>query len=104
MNGLVPLPASPDAVLIARLEEHARAARGAHGIVHTASTYTDSAVDIAAMEALLSAWETGPFVFVSSLDVYGVVATAAFGAALTAVGAILSDFLLVYLDPRIRLS
>jgi peptide/nickel transport system permease protein len=37
-------------------------------------------------------------------DVYGVVATAAFGAALTAVGAILSDFLLVYLDPRIRLS
>ena len=37
-------------------------------------------------------------------DVYGVVATAAFGAALTAVGAILSDFLLVYLDPRIRLN
>lgn len=52
----------------------AAAARGTGGIVHTASTYTDSAVDIAAMEALLSAWEAGPFVFISSLDVYGFVA------------------------------
>jgi nucleoside-diphosphate-sugar epimerase len=49
----------------------ARAARGASGIIHTACTYGDSAVDIAAMEALLGAWGEGPFVFVSSLDVYG---------------------------------
>ncbi|MBT0566830.1 ABC transporter permease [Williamsia sp. CHRR-6] len=41
---------------------------------------------------------------ISKNDVHGVVATAAFGAALTAVGAILADFLLVYLDPRIRVS
>jgi nucleoside-diphosphate-sugar epimerase len=49
----------------------ARAARGASGIVHTACTYTELAVDVAAMEALLGAWESGPFVFISSLDVYG---------------------------------
>jgi nucleoside-diphosphate-sugar epimerase len=48
-----------------------RAARGASGIVHTACTYEDTAVDIAAMRALLAAWTSGPFVFLSSLDVYG---------------------------------
>jgi nucleoside-diphosphate-sugar epimerase len=48
-----------------------RATRGASGIVHAACTFTDSAVDIAAMEALLAGWQTGPFVFISSLDVYG---------------------------------
>jgi nucleoside-diphosphate-sugar epimerase len=49
----------------------ARAARGVDAIVHTAVTRGDSAVDIAAMEALLASWRTGPFVYMSSLDVYG---------------------------------
>ena len=61
---------------------------GATGIVHTACTFTDSMVDIAAMEALIDGWrsierkvqssDTGPFspsnvpfVYFSSLDVYG---------------------------------
>lgn len=47
------------------------AARGASGIVHAACTYGNSAVDIAAMGALLAEWRVGPFVFVSTLDVYG---------------------------------
>ena len=55
----------------------ARAARGATGIVHTACTYgdaaVDAAVDVAAMRALVSAWSAGPFVYLSSLDVYGLV-------------------------------
>jgi len=48
-----------------------RATRGATGIVHTACTYTDSAVDVAAMAVLLEGWADGPFVYLSSLDVYG---------------------------------
>jgi nucleoside-diphosphate-sugar epimerase len=48
-----------------------RAADGVTGIVHAACTFTDAAVDIAAMQALLDGWQTGPFVFFSSLDVYG---------------------------------
>lgn len=48
-----------------------RAAQGATGIVHTACTYTDSSVDIAAMQAVLAGWQAGRFVFLSSLDVYG---------------------------------
>jgi len=52
-------------------ESLARAARGTRGIVHAACTFTDSAVDIAAMQALLAGWQSGPFVFISSLDVYG---------------------------------
>lgn len=51
----------------------ARAARGVDGIVHAAVTMTDAEVDIAAMRALIAAWDHGPFVFVSSLDVYGLV-------------------------------
>ncbi|HJW09343.1 MAG TPA: NAD(P)-dependent oxidoreductase [Holophagaceae bacterium] len=49
----------------------ARAARGASGIVHAACTYTDGPADLAAMAALLGSWRTGPFIFISSLDVYG---------------------------------
>lgn len=49
----------------------ARAARGVDAIVHTAVTRGESAVDIAAMEALLASWRAGPFVYMSSLDVYG---------------------------------
>jgi nucleoside-diphosphate-sugar epimerase len=48
-----------------------RAVRGVAAIVHAACTFTDTAVDIAAMETLLTGWDTGPFVFISSLDVYG---------------------------------
>jgi nucleoside-diphosphate-sugar epimerase len=55
----------------------ARATRDTSGIVHTACTYTDAAVDVAAMEALLAGWTRGPFVFLSSLDVYGLVGAGA---------------------------
>ncbi|MDD7384088.1 MAG: ABC transporter permease [Actinomycetaceae bacterium] len=41
---------------------------------------------------------------ISKNDVNGVVATAAFTAVLTAVGAILSDIFVVALDPRVRVS
>ena len=51
----------------------ARAARGTTGIVHLACTYTDLAADLAAMRALLESWREGPFVFTSTLDVYGLV-------------------------------
>lgn len=52
-------------------------------------------------------WEGMGRYFVTSIntnDVYGVVAVAAFGAVATAVGAILADFAVVYLDPRVRVS
>lgn len=45
--------------------------------------------------------------FIKSLngnDIHGVVAVAAFGAVMTAVGAILSDLIVLYLDPRVRVS
>lgn len=41
---------------------------------------------------------------ISTNDVHGVVAVAAFGALMTAVGAILADLVIVALDPRIRVS
>jgi amino acid adenylation domain-containing protein len=47
------------------------AADGAAAIVHAACTFTDPDTDVAAMTALLSAWRGGPFVFISSTDVYG---------------------------------
>jgi len=43
------------------LESLKAAARGASGIVHAACTFTDSEVDIAAMQALTGAWQTGRF-------------------------------------------
>jgi nucleoside-diphosphate-sugar epimerase len=48
-----------------------RAVTGVSAIVHAACTFTDSAVDIAAMQTLLDGWQDGSFVFISSLDVYG---------------------------------
>jgi nucleoside-diphosphate-sugar epimerase len=68
--------ARPDGVEIALgdLRDHeslARAMRGATGVVHAACTFRDSAVDLAAMEVLVAGWSAGPFVFISSLDVYG---------------------------------
>ncbi|MFC7625605.1 ABC transporter permease [Microlunatus sp. GCM10028923] len=53
------------------------------------------------------AWEGMGRYFAKTLstnDVHGVVATAAFGALMTAVGAILSDLTIVVLDPRVRVS
>lgn len=37
-------------------------------------------------------------------DIHGVVAVAAFGALMTAIGAILADIAVVVLDPRVRVS
>jgi nucleoside-diphosphate-sugar epimerase len=49
-----------------------RAAQGVNGIIHAASTLSkDPEVDMAAMQVLLEAWDEGPFVFISSVDVYG---------------------------------
>lgn len=51
------------------------------------------------------AWEGMGSYFVSTIaknDIHGVVATAAFGAVLTAIGAILSDVAVAALDPRVR--
>lgn len=52
-----------------------RACEGVTGIVHAACTLTDSNIDIAAMQALLDGWQEGPFIFFSSLDVYGLSTT-----------------------------
>lgn len=41
---------------------------------------------------------------ISKNDIHGTVAIAAFGALLTAIGAILSDIVVVALDPRVRVS
>lgn len=41
---------------------------------------------------------------ISQNDVHGAVAVAAFGALMTAIGAILADIVVVILDPRIRVS
>lgn len=53
------------------------------------------------------AWEGMGRYFAKTLitnDVHGVVATAAFGALMTAIGALLSDLTIVVLDPRVRVS
>jgi len=50
-----------------------QAMQGATGVVHAASTFIQPEVDVPAMEALLDAWELGPFVYISSVDVYGFV-------------------------------
>lgn len=39
----------------------------------------------------------------SKNDVHGVVAVAAFGALMTAIGAVLADIATAFLDPRVRL-
>src|SRR5690606_4750564 len=41
---------------------------------------------------------------ISQNDINGVVAVAAFGAVMTAIGAILADIAVVALDPRVRVS
>jgi nucleoside-diphosphate-sugar epimerase len=47
------------------------AVRGATAIVHAACTFTEPRRDVDAMAALLASWPRGPFVFITSLDVYG---------------------------------
>jgi peptide/nickel transport system permease protein len=52
-------------------------------------------------------WEGMGQYFITTLrtnDIYGTVAVAAFGAAMTAIGAILADIAVVILDPRVRLG
>lgn len=46
-------------------------AQSVQGIIHTACTFLHHEIDIAAMRALVNAWQAGPFIYVSSLDVYG---------------------------------
>jgi nucleoside-diphosphate-sugar epimerase len=56
---------------LADLESLAQAVRGVDGIVHAACTFTDASIDTAAMATLVEHWPSGPFVYISSLDVYG---------------------------------
>ncbi|MCX4689454.1 condensation domain-containing protein [Kitasatospora purpeofusca] len=49
-----------------------RAVEGAETVIHAACTFTEHAVDLAAMRILVEGWRgTGGFVFVSSIDAYG---------------------------------
>jgi nucleoside-diphosphate-sugar epimerase len=67
------------------------AMKGVTGVVHAACTFIDTPIDVSAMETLLEAWEEGPFVYVSSLDVYGY-ATAVPVAEDTALDPSFSDY------------
>ncbi len=61
----------------------------------------------AVLTETIFAWEGMGRYFVTTIsknDVHGAVAVAAFGALMTAVGAILADLALVALDPRVRVS
>ena len=48
-----------------------RAMDGVRGVAHVACTFTDMAIDVTATGTLVDGWQDGPFIFVSSLDVYG---------------------------------
>ncbi|WP_344332797.1 NAD(P)-dependent oxidoreductase, partial [Kitasatospora putterlickiae] len=49
-----------------------RAVEGADTVIHAACTFTEHAVDLAAMRVLVEGWRgTGGFVLVSSVDAYG---------------------------------
>ena len=61
----------------------------------------------AIMTETIFGWNGMGKYFVETLnnnDIHGVVAVAAFGALMTAVGAILSDIFVVILDPRVRVN
>lgn len=61
----------------------------------------------AVMTERIFAWNGMGQYFIQTItrnDVHGAVAVAAFGAAMTAVSAILADLLVVALDPRVRVS
>jgi nucleoside-diphosphate-sugar epimerase len=72
------LPPEASEVVFGDLANHAslrQAAEGVAGIVHAACASMDGRmdpdVDIEAMRVLLGTWQRGPFVFISSVDVYG---------------------------------
>ncbi|WP_372404203.1 condensation domain-containing protein [Streptomyces luteireticuli] len=69
------VPEGVDAELVegdlADAESLRAAAGGVSAVIHAACTFTSPEVDVAAMRALLSARREGPFVFVSSVDAYG---------------------------------
>jgi peptide/nickel transport system permease protein len=59
----------------------------------------------AVLTETIFAWEGMGRYFVTTIsknDVHGAVAVAAFGALMTAIGAILADLAVVVLDPRVR--
>ena len=56
---------------LADAESLRRAARDTDGIIHAACTFSLPRIDVSAMEALVGAWQRGPFVFISSIEVYG---------------------------------
>lgn len=61
----------------------------------------------AVMTERIFAWNGMGQYFIQTIsrnDVHGAVAVAAFGAAMTAISAILADLLVVALDPRVRVS
>lgn len=61
----------------------------------------------AVMTERIFAWQGMGQYFIQTIarnDVHGVVVVAAFGAAMTAVSAILADLIVVALDPRVRVS
>lgn len=61
----------------------------------------------AVMTETIFAWKGMGSYFIETIsknDVHGVVAVAAFGALMTAIGAILADTAIVFLDPRVRVS
>lgn len=68
-----PLPADVEAVVgdLASPQSLAAAVRGVGAVIHTACTFTTPAVDVAATRVLARSASAGPFVFVSSVDVYG---------------------------------
>ncbi|MER7486132.1 condensation domain-containing protein [Streptomyces sp. NPDC126497] len=47
------------------------AVASADAVIHAACTFVRPEVDVAAMRAMVEAWQRGPFVFVSSVDAYG---------------------------------
>lgn len=52
-----------------------RAMEDVRGVAHMACTFTDVAIDVAAIGVLLDNWRNDLFIFVSSLDVYGLTET-----------------------------
>ncbi|MEJ5997020.1 ABC transporter permease [Corynebacterium sp. H130] len=61
----------------------------------------------AVMTETIFGWQGMGQYFIQTIaknDIHGVVAVAAFGALMTAVGALLSDIFVVFLDPRVRVN
>ncbi|MEE1824227.1 condensation domain-containing protein [Streptomyces sp. BE20] len=57
---------------LADLDSLRRSVEGVDAVIHSACTFTEHAVDVAAMRALVDGWRGGAgFVFVSSVDAYG---------------------------------